>query len=73
MAEKSGKRLKTLREMAGLTQSEVGNRFNIDRSILSLIEGGHRPVPEDQQEEIETYLTSMAKKRAATVLEEYTA
>lgn len=59
----NGQRLKVLRESAGLTQSELGMRFGIDRSVLSLIESGYRDMSESQREKIEKYLTQLAHKR----------
>lgn len=44
--ERVGRTLSTLRERYGYTQGTFGTELGISRSYVSLIESGHKPLPD---------------------------
>lgn len=58
-----GKRLKKLRELAGVSQAAVAAHVGFDRAFLSMIEAGHRNVSPADAEKIEAYLQREQTKK----------
>jgi transcriptional regulator with XRE-family HTH domain len=63
-AKNNGKRLKHLRELAGISQAQVAKAHGFDRAYLSMIESGYRDLSEHDAGKVEAYLQGAIAKRA---------
>jgi DNA-binding XRE family transcriptional regulator len=64
------KRLKALREMAGLSQWDVAKFLDRDRGSVSHIENGHLVLKPQEETKLIEYLEEKARARYADVLHE---
>lgn len=62
-AKLTGKRLRELREIAGLNESDVARYLGCDRSLISLAESGYHKLSAEDAQEIQTFLAEKARKR----------
>ena len=60
-----GKRLKVLREISGLNQSDVAAFLKRDRSMISMVESGYARLPEKDEQRLAEYLEEKARARVA--------
>jgi transcriptional regulator with XRE-family HTH domain len=62
--EKYGKRLKRLRQLAGISQAAVAHHLGFDRCYISLIEAGHRTISQEDMAKAEVFLQEEQDKQA---------
>jgi transcriptional regulator with XRE-family HTH domain len=66
-SKRTAKRLKQLREMAGLTQFDVASFLDCDRSLVSMIENGYHTLSQQDTEKLLTHLEQKARRRFDSV------
>ena len=62
--DKVGRRLKRLRELAGVSQAAVAHLMEWDRAYISMIESGYRNISQDDTTKIENFLQQEQKRNA---------
>lgn len=67
MARDTAKRLKQLREIAGLNQFDVADFLDCDRSLVSMIENGYHKLSAEDEKRLTEYLEEGARKRYRAV------
>lgn len=67
-ASERGDLLKRLREIAGVSQTEVAHDLGIDNSTISNYETGARNIPDDRLEEFLLYCLLRAQEQSAQVV-----
>jgi hypothetical protein len=65
-AEVAGQRLRALRDLAGLNQFDIGNKFpSLSRNKIACAEVGYTPLTDSETEQLEAYLLRLAQVRIA--------
>ena len=64
-----GKRLKKLRELAGVPQAAVAAHMGFDRAFLSMVESGYRNLSDSDTQKIELYLQREQAKKTSEFAE----
>jgi transcriptional regulator with XRE-family HTH domain len=61
--EKTAKRLRRLRELAGVSQAALAYHLGFGGAYLSLIESGYRPISQENMAKAEAFLQQEYDKR----------